>query len=89
MNPELCPECKTPWKEAISIYEHFLKTNTKGKATEIAGMFGCTKENPLAFGKDVIGIEIQGGYDGVSFWECQKCGSIFDRWTMKKVKDTK
>lgn len=33
----------------------------------------------------LIGIEIQGGYDGVSFWECPDCHSRWDRFTGEKV----
>ncbi|OGM09255.1 hypothetical protein A2Z67_04930 [Candidatus Woesebacteria bacterium RBG_13_36_22] len=34
----------------------------------------------------LIGIEIQGGYDGVSYWECPDCKTRWDRWTHKQVK---
>lgn len=81
-----CPSCKTPWEEDITIYQHFLNQGySKEEAQETAEFYGCTKEKPRNFGKDVAGIEIQGKYDGVSYWECQKCKDVFDRWTMKKV----
>jgi transposase-like protein len=28
-----------------------------------------------------IGIEVQGGYDGVSYWRCPDCGAEWDRFT--------
>jgi hypothetical protein len=33
----------------------------------------------------LIGIEIRGGYDGVSYLECPDCRIRWDRWTGKKV----
>jgi transposase-like protein len=33
----------------------------------------------------LIGIEIRGGYDGVSFWECPDCHARWDRFTGEKV----
>lgn len=27
-----------------------------------------------------IGIQIQGVYDGVLFWECEQCGTRWHRW---------
>jgi ssDNA-binding Zn-finger/Zn-ribbon topoisomerase 1 len=27
----------------------------------------------------LIGVEIRGGYDGVSYWECPDCHETFDR----------
>ncbi len=33
----------------------------------------------------LIGIEIQGEYDGVSYWECPDCHMRWDRWTGEKI----
>jgi len=33
----------------------------------------------------LIGIEIRGGYDGVSYWECPDCHTRWDRFTGEKV----
>lgn len=59
------------------------------KYGETAGHYGCTVETPKHFSKNVVGIEIQGMYDGISFWECQKCGTTFNRWTMLEVPSPK
>jgi hypothetical protein len=32
-----------------------------------------------------IGVEIQGKYDGVSFWRCPDCKVQWDRWTGARV----
>lgn len=86
MHAKECPKCKIEWEEKETIYEFFLnKYFDEEKAREAASCYGCTRETPKHFGKNVIGIEIQGMYDGVSFWECQGCKSTFDRWTMKEV----
>lgn len=29
----------------------------------------------------LIGIEVPGLYDGVSFWRCPDCGATWDRWS--------
>lgn len=86
MHDKYCPKCGTEWQEKETIYEFFLnKYGNEEKAREIAKCYGCVPENPKHFGKNVVGIEIQGMYDGISFWECQKCKSTFDRWTMEEV----
>ena len=35
----------------------------------------------------LIGIEIQGGYDGISYWKCPECNGMWDRFTGEEVKD--
>ncbi len=85
MKPSQCPECSTPWEEEEIIFQHFLaKGKTVEEASKTAANYGCTPQTPKHFGKDVIGIQIRGGYDGVSFWKCQKCETVFDRFTMEK-----
>jgi predicted RNA-binding Zn-ribbon protein involved in translation (DUF1610 family) len=38
---------------------------------------------PYRFSR-VIGVEIQGMYDGVSYWKCPDCGKTWNRWTGKE-----
>lgn len=33
----------------------------------------------------LIGVEIENGYDGVSFWRCPDCEHEWDRWTGERV----
>lgn len=90
MQGKNCPKCGIEWEEKETIYEFFLnKYQDEEKARKAARCYGCIPENPKHFGKNVIGIEIQGMYDGISFWECQSCGTTFDRWTMKEVPSPK
>ena len=90
MHNKECPKCKILWEEKETIYEFFLnKYKDEDRARETANNYGCTPEKPKHFGKNVVGIEIQGMYDGISFWECQSCGTTFDRFTMKEVSSTR
>ena len=87
MHAKNCPQCKIAWEEDETIYEFFLKKYEGDtiKAAETASCYGCTPDTPKHFSKNVIGVEISEKYDGVSYWECSNCKSIFDRWTMKLV----
>jgi len=82
-----CPKCDVTWQETQSIYQTFLGrfNNDPIKARESSEMYGCTEESPKYFGKNVTGIEVQGKYDGVSFWKCIPCATVFDRWTMEEA----
>jgi len=37
----------------------------------------------------MAGIEIQGGYDGISYYACPKCKVVWDRFTGEKEEDWK
>ena len=79
-----CPSCNTDWEEEETITQYFESQGySHRKAVQTAAMYGCTPKSPKHFGKDVTGIEIQGQYDGVSYWQCQVCKVMFDRFTME------
>lgn len=86
MNCKRCPECGIAWERKENIYEYFrdYRGYSKEEAAKAAEMYGCTKEDPKHFGINVVGIETE-KYDGISYWRCDVCGSVFDRWTMKKT----
>ena len=85
--PDKCPKCNISWREEESIYEYFfLKYGDSAKAREIAEEYGDTPGHPQHFSKNVVGIEDK-NYDGVSFWRCTNCQSIFDRFTMEKINE--
>jgi rubrerythrin len=46
--------------------------------------FGTAETEDLRSSK-VVGIEVQGLYDGVSYWRCPFCGTTWDRWTGKET----
>lgn len=53
---------------------------------------GCneTKRQQGADGREysrIIGVEYQGGYDGVSEWRCPDCGRREGRWSGKVLQD--
>lgn len=81
-----CPECSVAWEGetipnglfAAGYYE------TMEEAREAAKNYGWTPENGKRFGVNVMGIETP-QYDGISYWQCMACDTLFDRWTMKKV----
>ena len=52
-------------------------------AATTAFNYGCTPATPKYFGQNVIGIEFEGVYDGVLYWECKKCGCAKHRFTGK------
>jgi hypothetical protein len=85
MHPDKCPECGINWYSDETIYEHFLGVfeGNEEEARRIADTYGDGDH----FGENVIGIEIQGEYDGISYWRCEGCGLTFDRFTMKLVED--
>lgn len=84
-----CPHCNIQWEAEETIYEHFLCAydGDEKKARHTASMYGCTPENPKHFSINHHGIEILGKYDGVSFWKCDSCQTVFNRWTMEEVKN--
>jgi hypothetical protein len=47
--------------------------------------YGDLPENERFYSR-LIGIEIQGGYDGVSYWMCPDCEYTWDRWTGEERK---
>lgn len=45
-----------------------------------ARSYGWTKENPKSFKHTIVGVEVQGVYDGVLFWHCSKCNTYWKRF---------
>lgn len=85
-----CPHCDTAWREEESIYEYFLRTNggNEEEARKSASNYGCTEDNPKHFGKNIIGVEVRGYYDGVAYWRCDCCKSCFDRFTGERFEES-
>jgi hypothetical protein len=83
-----CPKCNSDWK-GDDIYEYFrnseyYKDKSDEEILEIAGSYGWTEDNPKTFNK-LIGIEIQGEYDGVLYWKCPDCESYWGRFSGNEV----
>lgn len=90
-NTEFCPKCKSDWRG-----ETILATYIKQRDIERSNWQGFTDEHliihikqhyspPYRFGR-LIGIEVQGKYDGVSYWRCPDCTTTFNRFTGKEEK---
>lgn len=85
-SPNQCPSCNIEWEEKETITEYFESQGyTPRKALQTGALYGCTPETPKHFGKNVVGIEVRGQYDGISYWKCTVCEVVHDRWTMKPV----
>ena len=81
----VCPKCGADWDDG-DIYEYFRKTNpdqSEEEALKSAKMFGWSNENRERFSR-LIGVEISGNYDGVSYWQCPDCGTTWNRFTNKE-----
>jgi hypothetical protein len=55
-------------------------TDIEANALDTANSYGWTKEKPRSFKHTVIGVEVQGAYDGVLFWHCTKCNTYWKRF---------
>lgn len=92
-NIEKCPSCNSSF-DGGSILETFIKQRDEAKPGGFR--YGWTDEevekdmkecySPPYKWRREIGIEIQGHYDGVSYWKCPDCGYTWDRFTGKEVK---
>lgn len=82
-----CPKCKADW-DGGDIAEELFKTGhykTVNDAEKAAKSYGWTPKNKLR-GRKYIGIEVQGEYDGISYWKCPECETHWDRFTGKETK---
>lgn len=84
-----CPKCGflldggdivEKFKEMRANGDSFYKNKTDKEIEKSAAMYGWSKENPKRF-SNIIGIDIRGKYDGVSYWKCPGCNTTWNRWT--------
>lgn len=84
-----CPECKCNWNDG-DIYEVLrskpsYNDKTDEEVKKIANdYYGWSEESPKHFSR-LIGIEILGEYDGISYWKCPECNNLWNRFTGKLV----
>lgn len=88
-----CPVCGFDFK-GESIVEAFKKQRDEGSKwlagktdEEIEKYVHERYSPPYCFSK-IMGIEIQGKYDGVSYWQCTNCNTYWDRWTGEQFTET-
>jgi hypothetical protein len=83
---ENCPKCGVTW-EGQEIPAALMTTGyypILQDAEIAAAAYGWTPENKRTFSINVTGIETA-HYDGVSYWRCEVCRTLFDRFTFEEV----
>jgi len=75
----ICPHCNSNLEGGLIFDTFFKQYGDKEKALETAAMYGAT-ETEGRWGRQ-IGIEVRGKYDGVSYWKCPDCETVWDRFT--------
>lgn len=85
-----CPKCKSSWI-GESILDTFIAQRDKGAVwcqglsdEQIMDYIKKSYGPPYVWKRE-IGIEIQGKYDGISYYQCPDCKAYFDRFTKKEV----
>ena len=83
MTSRLCPECGSDW-DGGSIIETFIKQRDEGSKywgemtdEQIEEQVKTLYRPPYRWGRE-IGIETP-DYDGISYWKCPDCDTVFDR----------
>lgn len=84
-----CLKCKKSW-DAGEIWKAWRKMEYYKDKTddELKAMQKESYSEPYRFSK-LLGVEIRGLYDGVSFWQCPFCNTTWDRWTLEIVDNLK
>ena len=86
-----CPVCEFGWDagdmlETLSRLDVF-KAKTQKEILQIAQeSYGYTETNKLRFSA-LNSIDLTGLKVGAGFWQCPKCGSIWDKITNQYFKD--
>lgn len=82
----ICPSCGSDW-DGGSILESFIQRREEGDAYWQQKSDEQIKEEvrlyypPPYRWQRKIGVAIQGGYDGVSYWQCPDCKKMWNRAT--------
>ena len=90
-NTVQCPECNSNW-DGGSILETFIKQREEGikcwqgMSNEKIEQYMKESYSPPYRWRRQLGIEVEGLYDGISYWKCPDCNTLFDRFTGKKSK---
>lgn len=91
-----CPKCGSSW-DGGSILETFIKQRDEGVEVwrgmsdeDIEKEMKKCYRPPYRWGRE-IGIELSYDhpkhYDGISFWQCPDCKTMFDRFTRKEYSE--
>lgn len=86
-----CPVCDYDW-DGGSILESWKEKREAGQDyyvgrsdTDLEAEMHEFYSPPFRWSR-LIGVEIQGKYDGVSEWMCPRCNSRWDRWTENLIR---
>ena len=79
-----CPKCGANWFQGeifdiVRKQSYFSDLSDKQLEKKIVEMYG--PKNEKRFFSNLIGVEIQGKYDGVCYWKCSECKQLWDRFT--------
>jgi transposase-like protein len=92
MENNRCPNCGSNW-DGGSIIESFIKQRSEGvnmwqgmSNADIEKFVTDTYSPPYRWLR-LQGVVIQGGYDGISLFQCPDCKATWDRFTGKRVED--
>lgn len=96
MPKNVCPHCEADLRGEPIPPEHFTHKDEyktgKDEYEKCSGDNNCFpclpygwREPEERFFSRIIGIEIQGAYDGVLFWQCPDCGKAWQRWDDPKM----
>lgn len=80
-----CPKCNMLW-DGGRIWKRFREMEYyKDKTDEELQQIEKESYSPPYHFSNLVGIEVRGKYDGVSYWQCPECKSTWDRWTDEEV----
>lgn len=73
-------------KETPNFYKNKINkmTDIELNAWYTAQSYGWSTKNPKSF-SSIIGIEVQGYYDGIAFWHCPKCKAYWKRFEWSDI----
>ena len=82
-----CPFCKCSWDggtlfDSIRKSPHYVDLTDEQIKNKCIEYWGDSDKRL----SKLIGIEVQGKYDGISYWKCPDCETYWDRWTNEIVK---
>jgi transposase-like protein len=78
-----CPECGSSW-DGGSIVEKLHEQEPWKTKEEIEITVKQYYSPPYRFSR-LIGVEDAQKYDGISYWKCPDCGTMWNRFTGEKT----
>jgi hypothetical protein len=76
---ETCPHCGVSL-QGEPVPEHYLIHDSDCTSEQTGVRCFCLPYGKVTHFGRKIGIEVQGVYDGVLYWQCPDCGGKWHRW---------